>query len=379
MNAHLALIAVLLLAPDRAAAQDDDTLSVPLPEDILALPGSARAAFHAVVGTRLVDGLVGDASVLFDAPAAECERVLMLCGPHARWAHRAADGTWTWDSAGFVVAGKLPEKFKGAYVDVLRAADGQLAPPLDAVYPTFTSDETAGLSFVIGVPAAGRYELVLDAARGRQRGLATCEALPEEKLDPAQLPDFTVRPAEFRLALSVPSKFQRSTPVLSLKEIYPRMKLDASANAVRSGAGLSVPISPRVLAGRLWAWAPGWRVLRVDGREFTEAKPAVSRLVEAGHKLLLRVRNPAGEAIEIACAQLRDEQGESLVAAWDPRGDENAAQLDSVGRVSASGEVTLFGLPAGGVRISVGRCGAEHEPVVVTWDGKKDVLEVVLD
>lgn len=380
MNARLAAAVLALGLAARAAAQDEGALSVPLPDGFPTLPGSEHAAFYAVIGKQLAEGLVGDASVLFDAPGAECDRVLLLGGPLARWAHRTADGIWSWDASGLVVAGKLPEKFRGAYVDVLAALDGQVEPPVDGLYPTFSATEIEGDVFVIGVPAPGHYDLILDAAHGKVRALATCEAVPAAGLDVTQLAVVEARDAEFRLALSVPAKLAHGAPpTLSLREYYRHMTLDASATATRVAGGFTVPVDPRVLGGKLWAWAPGWRALLVEGKEFSEKQPAVARTVEPGKRLLVRVKDRKGAPVEKACVELRDADGKPLVAAFDPRGNESVAQLDTTGRVSSSGELTLFGLPPGGVKLSVGPCGTGAPATVVTWDGMRDTIDVVVE
>jgi hypothetical protein len=75
----------------------------------------------------------------------------------------------------------------------------------------------------------------------------------------------------------------------------------------------------------------------------------------------------------------QDAEEKPVVAAWDPRGDESAARLDVAGRVGPEGEVTVFGLPAGGLSVVAGRCGGGQEPGVAEWDGKAEVIEVVVD
>jgi hypothetical protein len=133
------------------------------------------------------------------------------------------------------------------------------------------------------------------------------------------------------------------------------------------------------MGGRLWVWSPGWRALLVDGAEFSEEHPVVERKVEAGRRLQVRVRDPAGAPIGIACVELQDAAEKPIVAAWDPRGDETSARLDVAGRVGPNGEITVFGLPAGGLTVVAGRCAAGHEPGVAEWDGKANVLDVVVE
>src|SRR5262249_27081575 len=162
---------------------------------------------------------------------------------------------------GLVLAGKLPPKFDKAYVDVLAPLDDQLAAPFDGLYPTFSSETFDEGSFVIGVPAGGRYDLILETAGGKQRLLATCEAVTSEGLDPKKLTAPVTRPAAFPLALPLlPPLSRGKPPTVSLHEVYRHMSLDATAAATRVGALLNVPVDPRVLGGKLWAWAPGWCV-----------------------------------------------------------------------------------------------------------------------
>jgi hypothetical protein len=132
------------------------------------------------------------------------------------------------------------------------------------------------------------------------------------------------------------------------------------------------------MGGRLWVWSPGWRALLVEGAEFSEERPVVERKVEAGRRLLIRVRDPAGAPIGIACVELQEAGEKPIVAAWDPRGDEKSARLDVAGRVGPHGEITVFGLPAGGLTVVAGRCVAGQEPGVTEWDGKAEVVDVVL-
>lgn len=371
-----AVAALLLSLPTRA---QEGQLSVPLPEAFPTWSGADRVSFFALVGDKLAEGMVGDASVLFEVPAVDSDRVLLLGGAHARWAHRGADGIWTWDAAGLVVAGKLPAKFEEAYVDVLKPLDGQVAPPFDALYPTFNAVTFDQGFFVLGVPAAGRYDLILETDGGKTRVLATVAAVSEQGLDKNTLPAVTTRPAEFRLALTPPGKLGKTAPIVSLREYYRHMKLDASAPSKKVGATLEVPVDPRVLGGRVWAWAPGWCAVRVQGSEFSEQQPAVARTVEPGRKLLVRVRDHEGRAFERACIELRDAEGKPLVAAFAPRGVETEAALESVGRVSSDGDLTIFGLPAGGVKLLIGPCGPGQDRITLTWDGKQDVLDVVYE
>jgi hypothetical protein len=373
------LIAALVLTLAAARAQEGQ-LSVPLPDGFLTLPGADGARFYALVGKKLAEGLVGDASVLFEVPAADSDRVLLLGGPLARWAHRAEDGTWSWDAAGLVLAGKLPAKFDDAYVDVLAPLDGQLEPPFDGLYPSFSSVTHDDGIFVIGVPAAGRYDLILEADGGKQRALATCTAITSDGLDKTKLAAVTTRPADFHLALTLPAALSKGKPpTVTLREVYRHMTLDASAAATRAGAVLNVPVDPRVLGGRVYAWASGWCVLRVPGSEFSEQQPAVARSVEAGRKLRLHVRDSKGVAVERACVEVRDAQGQPLVAAFDPRGEESAAILDTGGRVSAEGDLGVFGLPATGATLLVGLCGSDQDRKVIEWDGKQQELTLVVD
>jgi hypothetical protein len=374
----LILLATLLLSMPLAA--QEGPLSVPLPDDFPSWPGADRVSFYALVGNKLAEGMAGDASVLFEVPAAGVQTVLLLGGPHARWAHAAEDGTWSWDGAGLVVAGKLPAKFEEAYVDVLAPLDGQVPPPFDSLYPSFTSISFDEGSFVIGVPAPGRYDLLLEAEGGKRRLLATVEAVPEAPLDRKHLPALTTRAVDFRLALTPPGKLVRAMPAsVHVREVYRHMTVDAEAAPKRAGITWELPVTPRVLGGRLWVWAPGWQALRVPGNEFSEKQPVVARAIVPGRKLLVRVRDAEGHAMDRACIELRDAQGAPLVAAFAPRGEESDAGLDSTGRVSVDGNLTLFGLPDGGVTLLVGRCGESFEASKIVWDGKQDELEVVLD
>jgi hypothetical protein len=234
---------------------------------------------------------------------------------------------------------------------------------------------------VIGVPAAGRYDLILEADGGRKRALATLEAVSDKGLDSKALAVVTTRPAEFRVELTLPKgKLAKvRPPSVSLREVYRHMTLDVAAPAEFGGTLCKVPMNPRILGGRVWVWSPGWTVVRVQGSEFSEAQPVVKRAVEPGRKLLVRVRDPEGRAFDHACVELRDAEGKPHVAAFTPRGDEAEATLDTVGRVSTEGELTIFGLPAGGVKLLVGPCGKGHDRVTLEWDGQKDVLDVVYE
>ena len=334
-------------------------------------------AFYALVGGKLAEGTAGDASVLFEVPAADADRVLLLGGAHARWAQRTADGTWSWDAASHVLAGKLPAKLEAAYVDVLEPLDGQVAPPFDALYPTFNAISFDEGWFMIGVPAAGRYSLVLETDHGKTRALATLEAVSDQGLDKHTLPEVVTRPAEFRLALTPPPKLARAAPpTVSLREVYRHMTLDTAAASRKVGSALEVPVDPRVRGGRVWAWAPGWRAVLVQGSEFSEEQPAVKRSLEPGRKLLIRVRDHDGRAFDRGCVELRDAENKLLVAAFSPRGPETEATLDTSGRLSSDGDLTIHGLPAGGVTLRIGPCGTGQDRMTLIWDGKKDVLDV---
>jgi len=318
----LLLFVAPALAPSRAS-----TLVVPVPPEIhaLARPGTRFWALGAD-GT-LVDGIDDDTSVTFALPpGGVADRVLLLGGPAARWAHLGEDGAWTWDATGFVVAGRVPPELAGAYVDILRPLDGQVAPPADSLYPTFSDAEISG-QFTLGVPAAGRYELVFDADHGRRRALATCEAVPEGAFPDKELPLVEPRAVDLRLVLTPPAPLAKGAlPALLGRELYPRSDLDAPLTVERTGKTLTAHVPPRVMGGRLCVWSPGWRALVVEGGEFSEEHPVVERTAEAGRRLVVRVRDRTGAPIGIACVELQDAAEKPIVAAWDPRGDETSAR-----------------------------------------------------
>jgi hypothetical protein len=372
------LARVLLLA----ALLAPSTLVVELPPQILALAAQPGAAFWAVgADGTLAEGLDDGTRVAFSLPEGQdADRVLLIGGASARWARRGENGAWTWDSTGWVVAGRLPEALRGAYVDVLRALDGQVAPPADALFPTF-SDVESDVDFVLGVPAPGRYELVFDAERGARRALATCEALPEAGLERDKLPSVGARPADLRLALTPPEPLpaRGALPAVLGREQYPRTVLDGPLAAERAGKTLSVRVPARVLAGRLWIWSPGWRVLLVEGADFSEEETTVARKLEAGRKLVVHVRDAAGAPVGIACVELQDADERQIVAAFDPRGDQSAARLDVAGRAGPGGDITVFGLEPSALTVVAGRCAAGQEPGVAEWDGKAEEITVTVE
>ncbi|HEX5012102.1 MAG TPA: hypothetical protein VFY71_17075 [Planctomycetota bacterium] len=371
------LLALLCLAP----AAPSSTLVVPVPPEIhaLARPGGTRFWALGADGT-LVDGIDDDTSVSFALPeGGVADRVLLVGGPAARWAHLGDDGAWSWDTQGFIVAGRVPPELADAYVDILRPLDGQVAPPVDALYPTFSDAEISG-QFTIGVPAPGRYELVLDANHGKRRALATCEAVPEDAFVGKELPLVETRAVDLRLVLTPPTSLAKGVlPPLLARELYARSDLDVPLAVERTGKTLTAHVAPRLMGGRLWVWSPGWRALLVEGSAFNEEHPVVERKAEAGRKLLVRVRDPAGGPIGIACVELQDAAEKPIVAAWDPRGDETAARLDVAGRVGPSGEITVFGLPEGGLTVVAGRCAEGREPGVAEWDGKAPEITVTVE
>jgi len=370
-----AALALLLLAAS-------STLTVPLPPEMRAPAEQPGATFWAVgADGTLVEGLSDATSVSFALPEGhEAERVLLLGGASARWAQHGEDGAWTWDATGYVVAGQLPAALRGAYVDVLRPLDGQVAPPVDALFPSFT-DAESDAGFVIGVPAPGRYELVFDAARGTQRALATCTAVPEASVDRHKLPAIETRAVDLRVLLTPPEPLpaKGALPVVSGREVYARTVLDDALPVERAGAALSVRLPARLLAGRLAVWSPGWRVLSIDGAALDPAQPKLERQLEAGRRLVVHVRDPAGGPLGIACVELQDGDERPIVAAWDPRGDESAARLDVAGRVGPEGDITVFGLPRGGLTVVAGRCAAGMPPGEAAWDGGSDEITVVVE
>jgi len=371
------ILALLLLAA--AALPGASTLVVAVPAEIHTLARAGGRFWAVGADGTLVDGIDDDTSVTFALPpGGVADRVLLVGGPAARWAHLGEDGAWTWDTTGFVVAGRVPPELADSYVDILRPLDGQVAPPADALYPTFSDAEISG-QFTIGVPAPGRYELVFDAEHGRHRALATCEAVPEGSLG-KELPLVAPRTVDLRLVLTPPAPLAKGAPPPLLgKELYARSDLDVPLSVERTGKTLTAHVSPRVMGGRLWVWSPGWRALLVEGGEFSEEHPVVERKAEAGRRLVVRVRDRTGAPIGIACVELQDAEEKPIVAAWDPRGDEKSARLDVAGRVGPNGEITVFGLPAGGLTVVAGRCAAGREPGVVEWDGKADVVDVAVE
>src|SRR5262245_21441953 len=220
---RVCLLALLCLAPAPAPS----TLVVPVPPEIHALTRAGGAQFWAIgADGTLVEGIDDDTSVTFALSTdGVADRVLVVGGVAARWAHLGEDGTWTWDATGFIVAGRVPPDLAGSYVDILRPLDGQLAPPADGLYPTF-SDAEIGAQFTSGVPAPGRYELVFDADHGRRRALATCEAVPEGAFAGKEPPVVETRGVDLRLVLAPPSPLAKGAlPAVACKELYPRADL----------------------------------------------------------------------------------------------------------------------------------------------------------
>jgi hypothetical protein len=369
-------------AQDRAY-DDPLRLVVPMPEAIAALwrPDEAQAFAYAG-GVRVgVADSVTTAAVFGTAQRDAVDKVLVLGGPHARWARRQEDGTWAWDSSGWVLAGRAPEPFRQSYVDVLGPLEGQLPAEGAECYPTFGTEESDEQgAFILGVPAPGLWQLILDAHTGPDRALASWQATQDSDLDPARLPLVSARPWMGEVSLDLaegvpPSPREREVEVF----------VAAGASALRCSQLLrgqqgawTLALPPQILGGRAWVWHPGWEVFVIEGTALRDVKDRPRITVRAGRTLVVRVTHATGKAASAIVVRLRNARNEVLPLPWGAVGDEAHARIQESGKTAADGTLSAFGLwtdvplqlevvPGGGAA-----------PVTVPWDGRAQLLEVTL-
>jgi hypothetical protein len=372
----IALTVAGVSAQDAADSGEPTAPIVAMPDGIRALIEPELTRFVGMSSRATFDAWVEGTSVRVGGIGLDIDRVLLFGGAAARWAHREKDGTWTWDTTGFVVAGLAPAKLHAAYIDILRPLDGQV-PQLELRYPTFETYQITDGRFVVGVPAAGRWEVILDASTGSSRALAVCEAIPETALDRAKLPEVDARDVDFRVLANVPAELE---PTQAIQVQWQDDHFSSMDQWVGPAAGpLTLRLQPSALVARGWCWAPGWECLEFDGKDLSLDHQSLVRDVRPGRSLRVRVLDEAGNPVTDASVSIFGKDRRSVLAAWEQGGNQQKARLFGSTEVGPTGETTAFGLPGGIGACEVCICRSGHSNVFVFWDGFADTVEVVID
>ena len=354
-----------------------ETMGVSLPPGIRKLWEPNVTSLVGFAGSERVASEQG--CTLFTTRGKEVDRLLLIGGMHCRWARRVSEGTFEWDAVGYVLAGRLPEVLPGEwvgwrrpmrfYVDMLGPADGQVFPGKDEFYPHAVSYFSADESFVIGVPAPGRWTTIINQDGGPAELLATLEAVRDDAV-PDVLPAASVQPYNCRVRFDVTDLakaaqppggkgwsafkimvlgrggigYSSLTPVLDSYERQVEYRVPALSSTTSS-----------------WVWRDGWEVQQVEGRAFTSSEGKIDRVVRPGRSIRVRVTDSSGLPLASASVDFSDEAGEKFPAAWSSQATPENARLGWWGKTDANGVVYAHGVPAD-VALTVRATANGHPP-----------------